>query len=648
MCGIAGVFSLTGEPVRNVRNRTQQMIKMLDHRGPDDQGVYVSDDGLVGLGNNRLAITDPNCKEPLPMVSSDGRAALTFNGEIYNHRDLRENLLNKSTTFKTHIDTEIVLEGIRNRGLGFQDELDGIWAFAYYDSIKKSIVLSRDLMGERHLFYRLTDTELIFASEPAPIIADSSKPLSFDYSDALTAIRFCAPAPGRSLIGDIQRLLPGHQLIASPGEPAKLERRAKLHPEKWFDFFAANPTEQEIIAKYEEVLHKVCRDRVPDEVPFFSTLSGGIDSGLISLFASDFGNQKIKTLFGQSTEKPGKNLPDELDEFSASLITAKTIGSDHHRIRLDSNECVSVLLRMASDCFDGILDVGPASFEMLAHKVRQEDAKVILISDGPDELIGGYPHELNLFNMEQRRKNSPGWHRMLKIASSTRIGRGLVRQVGGDGYVVVPTESNDPRVFRPIHESFIPDHLKKIFPIEEINSVSSGQYGVVNSVYNSIVDELDPPQYRALSYADRSIPDMFCLRTDKAFMRASVESRSPFLAPEIVELMIATPTRCRYSNGNSTKSILRKIVEKRIGPEISSRSKHGFSAPLWSRPEIYSKLQIDETLAESSIFSDMPFHDGARDQILKNKPGLSSFKWPIYVLTKTQEKLKNLNNLQKS
>lgn len=639
MCGIAGIFSLSGKPIPRARQRIARMTDMLTHRGPDFQGVYVADDGLAALGNTRLAIVDPACRERQPMISADGGGVLSFNGEIYNHLAMRRQLEQQSVALRTHIDTEIVLEGVRRFGLSFLEKFDGMWAFAYYDIAQRTLMLSRDLMGERHIFYKVSDDELVFASEPTPIVADCEDPLSIDYDAALTALRFGAPPPGRTLVKGIERVLPGRDLIAGPGRGVEQKRRAMLHPEKWFDFFKADPTEQQIIERYEDILSRVCQSRVPTDVPYFSTLSGGIDSTLISLYASDFGARKISTLFGQSTDKPPQKRADELDEYAASKLTSGKIGSDHHHIHLDGDASVGVLQRMAADGYDGVLDSGPASFEMLAHKVRGEGAKVILISDGPDELVGGYTNDQRSFRMDRRRAQSPLWHGLLKGASASRVGRGVVRRLAGEELVASPFETAKPFVFRPIHESFIPDYLEKLVPLGQIIEQTGGHYGVVDQAYAPIMADLDPSQLRALSYADRSLPDMFNLRTDKAFLRASVESRLPWQALEIVELMIATPTKWRFGDGGTTKRILRRLVEKHVGPAVSTRSKHGFSMPLWSRPKIYQQLGIDDTLAESDLFGGDIFRKSARQKILNNTQGYDAFKWPLFVLEKTQQTL---------
>lgn len=642
MCGIAGIVSLTNTPIHDARRRIQRMTSMLFHRGPDYQGTYVSPDGFAALGNTRLAIVDPNCREAQPMVSGDGSAYITFNGEIYNYPAVRELLSQRNVPLRTHIDTESVLEGIRHFGRDFIHSLDGMWAFAYYDLKQRMLMLSRDLMGERHVYYRITKDEFIFASEPTPIVADSEEQLSLDPDIALSAIRFGAPPPGQSLITGIRRMLPGHDLIVEGGAIREV-RRTRLQPEKWFDFFRRAPSEAQVIELYEQILFKVCQARIPTEVPFICTLSGGIDSTLVSLFASDFGKRPIRTLFGQATDEAARNLPGELDEYSASQFTSARIRSDHQLIRLDANECVPSLERMAADCFDGVMDPAPASFERLAQHVRKDNAKVLIISDGPDELLGGYRNDLRLHRIDTLRERNRALYEALRLGSATRFGRRVMGRLGLGSHLISPYEAIDPLVFRPMNESYIPDLLGRFFPLERILRVTSGHYGTLDAAYAEVAGHLDLSQRRALSYASRSLPDQFNLRTDKAFLRASVEGRLPLQAPELVELMVATPSQYRFGEGTTTKHLLRRIVDKHLGPQIASRSKHGFSIALWNRPKIYAQLGIAETLANSSVFEDFGVLPGIREQILANTDGYRLMQWPLYVLARTSESLKRYN-----
>ena len=238
MCGIAGIFSFNGHPLKNLKSRIYKMTKMLRHRGPDQEGIFISNDNLCAIGNTRLAITDPKYKMELPLISRNKNNILTYNGEIFNYEYLRKYLISKGIPFKTKTDTEVLLEGLALEGLSFLSKADGMWAFGLYNKRKKELILSRDLLGERHLFYSISDGVLYFASEPLPIIHElKKKDLKIDDESVINAMLFNGCAPGKSLIKNIKRLLPGRNIIAKINKNPTEILFKKLHPEKWFDFF---------------------------------------------------------------------------------------------------------------------------------------------------------------------------------------------------------------------------------------------------------------------------------------------------------------------------------------------------------------------------------------------------------------------------
>ncbi len=592
MCGIAGIVSLDRGPVENLAERVRRMTGMLTHRGPDSQGTFVSSDGRVGLGNTRLAISDPGCLRPQPMVSEDRRAVLTFNGELYNDRELRAELLAEGRPLSTQLDTEILLEGLNAHGQSFLQRLDGMWAFAFYDEPTGTVLLSRDLLGERHLFYQQRGRELIFASEIPPILADADRAPAYVAEHVATAMRFGVAPPGETLLEGVHRLRAGHLLRAAPDGVSEQRRELRLHPERWFDFFSGDPSLEQVIDRWEEVFADACLRRVPREVPYISTLSGGLDSALVCLYASDLGKRPIDTLFGLNALTPDQREPGDLPEFEASLVTARKVGANHQSRDIDTAECIPVLERIARNGFDGMLDEGVASFEMLGWIGRELGKKVMLISDGPDEFCGGYP---------------------------------IDQQAHAQGMVGAFST--------PFHQIVEPDVLARVFT----DSLSGEGFGRLDPVYSDVAERLDPPQIRALTYAACTVPDYCNLRTDKGFLRAAVESRSPYLAPRMVELMIALPACFRFGEDGSTKYLLRKIVERHVGPQVAWRSKHGFSAPLWFAPAVQQALAFEPTIRESRFLADFPFTETFRRNLFD--PPFHKLRWSVYVLTHTLDSL---------
>lgn len=636
MCGIAGILSLNGKPIANADERIWRMTRQLEHRGPDYQGVYLSPDGMLALGNTRLAIVDPHNPTPQPMTTTDGAAVLSFNGEIYNYLDLRRDLEGRGVAFRTRMDTEVLLEGLRLDGEAFLERLDGMWAFADYDVNRRRLLLGRDLMGERHVFYRVADGELTFASEPTPLVRDAAGPLRLDFGAIVTALRFHAPPPGRSLVEGIHRLLPGHVMTVEVGQAPKLRRSHRLRPEKWLDFFERSPSLDQTIEVFEELLSRACLRRLPQEVPFISTLSGGLDSSLICLFASEFGRRKLRTLYGQSGDRPPQNRPDELDEYTASRLTSARLNTSHVRVHLDNDACVPVLHRLADNAFDGLIDPGTAAFQMLAEEARHQGIKVMLISDGPDELLGGYPIDWRSYAIDRLRAGRPLRYGLQRLLSGRRFRRRVLRRLGFGGLIVAPNPSFEPFRFTVQHEGLSSDLLVRILPSEKVAQTDEA-FGIMDSVYAEVARSLDFSQQAALSYAALSLPDMFNLRTDRGFLNASIECRLPFQAPEMVEFMIAIPAAFRFGPDGTSKYLMRQIVERRIGPEIARRSKHGFSIPLWRKPEVYRRMGFEDTIASSPIFQDFPFRPGARALALDER--FRKLQWPFFVLARLHKQL---------
>lgn len=639
MCGIAGIFSLSGRPIDNADKRIRKMTSMLIHRGPDSQGTYISADKSLALGNTRLAIVDPLCSIKQPMESLDRRDVISFNGEIYDYPDIKKELESRGVNFRSHMDTEILLEGLRLYGEQLLERIDGMWVFAYYEADKKRLLLSRDIMGERHLFYRIDEAkdEFIFASEMKPILADAGRPFDVNMESLASSLRFYSAPPGKTLVKGIDRLLPGHNMLLERGAGYKIYRYKRLHPEKWFDFFACKPSLEKTVETYEGLFNKTCRRRIPAEVPFICTLSGGLDSSVVCLFASDFGRSRIHTLFGQSAAKPARNLENELDEYAASKFTSGKLNTDHLHIFMNNDECIPVLKRLTTNGFDGMIDPGVASFEMLAWEVKKQSLKVMLISDGPDEFLGGYPMDKRAYNIDVMRSKNPLLYRFIKLMSASSMGRFTLRSIGRGELAISPSTSYEPFRFDPIHQSHGPSMLFKIID-SNIVKATSHYYGIVENDYTAILPKMDYTQIRALSYASVSLPNHFNMRTDKAFMHASIECRLPHQAPEMVEFMIAMPAYFRFNEGKATKYFLREIVERHIGKEISNRSKHGFSTPLWHTPDVYKAMNFEEEIRASSIFADLPFKKGARELVLK--PENRKMLWPILVLAKTYDRLK--------
>lgn len=634
MCGIAGIYSLDEKPIPNAEARVARMIRLMLHRGPDGNGVYASQDRRVSLGNARLAIVDPKIPINGPFQTHDGRGVLTFNGEIYNYLELRDELEKAGVPLRTHTDTEVLAEGLRREGESFVRKLDGMWAFAYYDMQEKTLLLSRDLMGERHLFYAIRGNEFIFASEPAPLCADSKEELSIDFDGFVTSMLYFSPPPGRTMIQGISRLRSGHHMLARPRSQPIEKRFLKLNPSPWLADFRKDPSIEHGMEAFEHVYQKACKRRIPREVPYISTLSGGIDSTLTCIYISEAGKDRVSTLYGQSTKNPPQKKPTDLDELTASRFTADFLKTDHNEIILNSDEAVPVLRTLSENAFDGMYDSGVASFEMLARFAKLKKNKVMLIADGPDEMLGGYLIDQKAYQWDRFQSRHSAIFRGLHLISRLKTIRKPMVRYGLGELLPSPLIRTDPFRFIPVHSSWDSSEVSQMLSWNQVEE-NSRHYGILDTEYADLYSEVDDPQKRALSYATYTLPDMFNLRVDKAYLRESVEARLPYQAPEMIELMIAMPTQFRFGDGSETKAIMRKLVNRYLGPKLAYRSKHGFSAAIWKSRNVFNAMGYREAIEKSPIFDIFPFHKNARRFVLDSKN--EDFLWPFFVLARTHD-----------
>ena len=645
MCGISGIFSLNGKAIDNLENRINLMNKVLHHRGPDQSGIYISERKIFGLANNRLSIVSPKEKINLPF-SKNKNDFLSFNGEIYNYLDLKKELKEKKINFVTLTDTEVIYEFIRNFKLEDLKKVNGMWAFAYYNEKKHELVLSRDLLGERHLFYTINKDELIFSSEVKPIIEASRETFDLDFNSMLSSWKFNSSFPGKTLMKNIHRLKPGTNLKVLNNK-IETKQFQKLHPEKWFDFFNANPTYEMVSKKFEEILSKEIELRLPKDVGYYSSLSGGIDSAVLAYFIKKILNKRYYPVFHVSSKS--QMLPNnsffknnEETELIASKHLADKLGLDLRITDFKNVLLAKEIKAIASNGFDGCIDEGVAGFSSLAQFVKENNAKSMIVSEGPDELLGGYDSDIEANKID----NIIGPNKPLSFLqnfSSTSLGKklliNLLRLKKNKEF-----EFNYQPFKTRVNHSVCPNEfLEKI--TENFDFKKLDDYGTIDPMYNDILPYMDLSQMRALNYASKTLPDMYNLRLDKAFMRHSIEIRLPFQAVSLVEFFIAMPKNFRFKSGLG-KSFLRKYVNNNIDKKISKRKKYGLGGLghnyLWTDKLVYNSLKIDDTIMSSNFFEKYPFSKNIK-QLLLDKKVHKGNKWAAYALIKTFENNKKIN-----
>ncbi len=632
MCGISGIVSLDGRPVRQANQRIKRMNALLKHRGPDQKGVWCSENGLVALGNTRLSIVGVQDAPQLPL-RVDGNC-LAFNGEIYDHKDQRSRALEKGDSFVTSTDTEVLLRGMIRNGVEYCDELDGVWAFAFFDQIRGKLFLARDLMGEKSLYYLMGEGELIFASEIPAILGAIDSSLDWDISAIISSFQYRAPGNQRTLLDGIRKVPPGCALCMSPGCSGIEELRLQqLNPHQWTDFFADDPSLEEICEVLEGLLETSCARRLPEEVSYMSTLSGGIDSSLVNFFLSARGTKKIDSLFGHSSPIP-QGASEDMDEFAASQFTALKLGNHHTEFVMYGRDAVELYKEDAATSFDGVFCEGVTNFRQLSRFASSLGKRVLVTSDGPDELLGGYNVDVAAYRVGQRLNRLTPEQ---KATLSKRVIRKSWSTSSANPLLNWSYLNSCPFAVRPNHGGTAPNFMAELFEQEHLEFAFKA-FGRIPDCYADMSADLDMSQCVALAYASSSLPEYVNTRSDRGSMRESVEIRMPFQALYVVEFLMAVPEKWRFLDGKWSKYILRKMVDRHLGPNIAFRKKYGFAQPIWKQPDMAKEIGIYDVVAGSPMFRDLPFRRGARDALLAK--GQERNLWMAFCLASTYENYK--------
>ena len=635
MCGISGIISLDGSPIRSLEKRLELMTQNLHHRGPDQSGIYFSQKKNFGLSNNRLSIVSPKEDVVLPFTK-DKKNYLSFNGEIYNYKDIRDFLKKNSINFQTGTDTEVLYEFLNKFNDEKLDKLNGMWSFAYYNEKKHELLLSRDLLGERHLFYIIEENELIFSSEPKPIIMASLKKHKLDFDSIITSWKFNSCAPGKTLVKNLNRLKPGNNLIFK-NKNIYFKKFQKLKPEKWLDFFNKKPSISKIDEEFEKLLHNEVNLRLPKEVIFSTPLSGGIDSTiLVNVIKKTIKN--LKTFYAISN-KGQEELKDkdrsEMTEVSFSKYLSNKLKTEHETVKINNNFSGNELKEASKNCFDGCVDFGVVNYSMVSKYVNKKNGKVIMFAEGPDELLGGYHADIDsnkIDNIFFKRK-------YLLFFLKNKLVKKLVIKLLKLKKNIEFEFSYDPFYTRVNHLVCPNKFLDTIVERLDLNKLYD--YGIIDQDYKDIFLQLDNSQKRALIYATKTLPDMFNLRTDKGFMKYSVEVRLPFQAISLVEFFIAMPKKYRFKK-DLGKYYLRKYVKKNIDKLVSKAPKHGMGTAIWQGEENKKILNIEETIRGTNFFSFFPFKKNVKQVLLSKKTHPSNL-WTTYALINTFNELNKIN-----
>jgi asparagine synthase (glutamine-hydrolysing) len=569
MCGIAGYFHAGG--LRADKSVLQTMTRALTHRGPDEEGYHL--DGLVGLGHRRLSIIDLSSGQQ-PMHNADKSVTVIFNGEIFNYVELREELKKKGHRFATHSDTEVIVHGYVEWGVKVLDHLNGQFAIAVWDAPNRKLLLARDRVGIRPLFYaRAPDGALLFASEAKSLLRYPGMRAEIDPIGVSQTFTFWVNVPPRTVFKDVQELAAGHYLVATP----EGTRTAAYWKHRFPD---AKDYDDKPIEHYAERLREILFDsttlQLRADVPVAAYLSGGLDSSIITALVKQNHNPGLITFSVAFADKA-------FDERAYQQQMVDFLKTDHRIIEVDYGDIGEAFSDVMYYSEKPMIRTAPAPLLRLSGLVRKNGVKVVLTGEGSDEIFGGY----NIFREDKVRRfwaQSPDskWRPQLisslyHYVNKNPAAQGFWRMFFKKGL----TDTSNPYY----------SHLIRWSNTAQIKSMFTPEFRERMGREEDLMPELDAfidkdmmrwhPLCRA-QYLEMALfmsGYLLCSQGDRMMMGNSVEGRFPFLDHRVVEFAATIPPKYKIRILNE-KYILKKAYEKLLPASIVNRPKTPYRAPI--------------------------------------------------------------------
>lgn len=587
MCGIVGYINLDGQALDPNLDWISPMCHSITHRGPDEEGKTII--GPVALGMTRLSIIDLTTgQQPIP--NEDKTIWIVFNGEIYNFHELQKLVLAKGHTLRTSSDTEVIVHLYEEYGVDCLKYLEGMFAFAIWDSNKERLFIARDRMGEKPLHYGVFDGQLVFGSELKGILAHPKAKEKRDI-DLVALQKYLAmeyvPAPS-SIFKGIQKLMPSHYLLVERGQ---------IKTASYWDPKITNEkmTEAEAEERLIQLLDESTKLRMISDVPLGVFLSGGIDSSIIAALAARArqGGEKLKTFSVGFSES-------SFDESEHAKVVADHLGTDHHTAWFTPDLARNTLEELWQYLDEPLADASIVPTFFLS-KMTKEHVTVALAGEGGDELFGGYP-------TYTAHKLADIWNSVPSI-----LRRGLIEPAINSLPVSHNNLSFDYKAKRFIaaaDEPAIRRHFQWMgsFPLDQHPRLMKSGLATITKE-----DQLYSPSFRMAPNGPSDIastimqldlttylPDDLLVKSDRASMAASLEVRLPFLAYPLVEFALSMPSSLKI-RGMKTKIVLRNAAEKYLPESIIKRPKKGFGIPVakWLGSDF--KPMVDELLSQQYI-----------------------------------------------
>lgn len=563
MCGIAGVLRFDGAAAEEELIR--RMTDILAHRGPNGAGVYVS--GPIGLGHRRLAIIDLSPAGKQPMSNEDGTVWITFNGEIYNFREIRRDLETRGHKFRSSTDTEVVIHAYEEWGTDCVQRFNGMFAFGLWDEPGRRLWLVRDRLGEKPLFYCHLPGRLLFGSEIKAILCDPAVARTIDYEALAYYLALNYTTAPHTLFARVRQLLPGHYLmIDEAGEVRDVEYWDLVYRE------GIDRGERAYLEEFSDLLEDSIRLRLTSDVPYGAFLSGGLDSSSVAYWMSRNMSEPVKTFsigFGEPS----------FDELEYARLAARTIQADHHEQIVTADEA-EILPKLVWHAEEPTADSSMVAVYYLAQTTRKH-VTMVLSGDGADEILAGY-ETYQAYYAQRLYKYLPAWLRRSVIAPL------VARLPASDAKV-----SLDQKLKRFISGAeFYPEDAhaawRMIFDAEARRRLLApvlaqpGAHADAMDLYRAAFAKTNArhPLNRML-YVDTRLylPNDMLVKVDRMTMAHGLEAREPYLDYRLVEFLASVPPRLKLKGFCHKKYLLKASMRGKLPGSILWRKKQGFNVP---------------------------------------------------------------------
>ncbi len=579
MCGIAGQFNFQRrEPAEH--ETILAMARSIAHRGPDDEGFFIA--GPVGLGFRRLSIIDLAGGHQ-PMSDAEETVWIIFNGEIYNYKELRAELQSKGHRFRTNSDTEVIIHGYKQWGRDVFNHLNGMFGLAIWDVPNQRLLVARDAMGIKLIYYKIDNGKLTFGSEIRAVLAAQDSKPEVDPVALKLFLQFRYTPSPLTIFQGIRKLAPGTMLVVEKG---------KCREERWYNFtpspFPEPKEETEAAHELLDLYKDAVRRHLLSDVPVGILLSGGLDSGLLLALMNEQGGPWPAYTIGY-----GDSYAD--DELRDAAETAALLGARHVTVRLDQGEFERSLPRIVECLEEPIAASSIVPMYFVSQRARQ-DVKVALIGQGPDELFGGYKRHLGVRYGEWWRGLPGGLRSMIGFAvnglpRNEMLKRG-VRSLGVEDrlkrYQDVFSLASAETMDRLFHDDVLSEKHRGHELLEHWRELTPQM---------EHTDELGGFQLLEIR---SSLPDELLMYADKLSMAHSLEVRIPYLDRTVVEYVQRLSANFKVRNG-TRKWLHRQVCRNYLPPQILKRKKRGFAVNVvdkWFRSSLEGK--IPEMLLDKS------------------------------------------------